>query len=107
MAQLELSLETQILIAPTQGDLRRLVDRIDQLRTEVSGEANEQPIPDPHQVLAERRDAWLVGTPDDVVDQIRAYVDLGVSHFMLWFLDAPQTDGLRLFAERVAPRFRR
>ena len=31
------------------------------------------------------------------------YRDLGISHFMLWFIDFPSLDGLRLFAERVRP----
>ena len=33
-------------------------------------------------------------------------VDLGVTHFMLWFMDFPNLDGLRLFANEVMPRFR-
>jgi hypothetical protein len=41
-----------------------------------------------------------------VEHRMRAYMDLGVSHFMLWFLDFPSLDGMRLFAERVAPGLR-
>ena len=48
-------------------------------------------------------DDWLVGTPDEVIDQLRAYIGLGISHFMLWFLDFPSLGGLRLFSERVLP----
>jgi hypothetical protein len=33
-------------------------------------------------------------------------MDLGVSHFMLWFIDFPALDGMRLFAEQVAPALR-
>ena len=36
----------------------------------------------------------------------QAYLDLGISHFLLWFIDAPDEAGLRLLAEQVAPRFR-
>ena len=46
-------------------------------------------------------EAWLVGTPDEVRAQIEARQALGVSHFLLWFMDAPAEDGLRLFAERM------
>ena len=48
----------------------------------------------------------LVGTPQQVADRVQAYVDLGVSHFLLWFLDAPDEAGLRLFIDQVAPRWR-
>jgi hypothetical protein len=49
---------------------------------------------------------WVVGTPDQAEDRLRAYMAEGVSHFMLWFMDAPKMDGLDLFAVSVAPRFR-
>src|SRR5205823_2039550 len=48
----------------------------------------------------------LVGTPAEVVDRLRAYQGLGVTHFLLWFLDFPSTGGLDLFAEKVLPAMR-
>jgi alkanesulfonate monooxygenase SsuD/methylene tetrahydromethanopterin reductase-like flavin-dependent oxidoreductase (luciferase family) len=111
MAELEISYETQILIAPTRDAVR------DQLRAMVAltppgdsapleadmqaflnGEVDDYP--------AYLTNAWLVGTPDEVVIQMRAYIDAGVTHFMLWFMDAPEVAGMRLFMQRVAPAFR-
>jgi len=43
----------------------------------------------------------FVGTPKDCIKQIRQYVSLGVTHFMLFFADLPDLRGLRLFAEKV------
>lgn len=43
----------------------------------------------------------FVGTPEDCIKQIRQYVNLGVTHFMLFFGDLPDLRGLRLFAENV------
>jgi len=48
----------------------------------------------------------MVGTPDELADQIRAYAGLGFSHFILRFADYPRTEGVRLFIKEVLPRFR-
>jgi alkanesulfonate monooxygenase SsuD/methylene tetrahydromethanopterin reductase-like flavin-dependent oxidoreductase (luciferase family) len=111
IADLEISLETQILVAPTHADLASALDRIEALRqAEVArlpagskghlGPAADRPV---SAAVAEHRERWLFGTPDEIVDQIRVYQQLGVSHLMLWFLDAPDPAGLRLFAEKVRP----
>jgi alkanesulfonate monooxygenase SsuD/methylene tetrahydromethanopterin reductase-like flavin-dependent oxidoreductase (luciferase family) len=47
----------------------------------------------------------VVGTPDEVTDQIRRYTDLGVEHFILRFADFPETGGAELFAREVIARF--
>ena len=107
---LELSLETQVLIAPTEEEARALALRIAELPPSPRGtprtalvEALRGPSPRP---LHELVDDWLVGTPEDVTRRLREYLDLGVSHVMLWFVDFPSLDGMRLFAERVAPALR-
>ena len=43
----------------------------------------------------------LVGTPEDCINQIRQYANLGVTYFMLFFGDLPDLRGLKLFAEKV------
>lgn len=48
----------------------------------------------------------LIGSPDEVTKQLRTYIDAGASHFILWFLDAPERTGMELFAREVAPAFR-
>jgi ABC-type multidrug transport system ATPase subunit len=47
-----------------------------------------------------------LGTPDEVKAQLQAYLDIGATHFMFWFADAPKTDGMQLFMEQVAPAFK-
>jgi F420-dependent oxidoreductase-like protein len=46
----------------------------------------------------------LIGTPDECVRKMQSCVDLGVTHFMLFFGDLPNLSSLRLFAETVAKK---
>jgi alkanesulfonate monooxygenase SsuD/methylene tetrahydromethanopterin reductase-like flavin-dependent oxidoreductase (luciferase family) len=43
----------------------------------------------------------LVGTPEDCLERVQQYTNMGVTNFMLFFGDFPELDGLRLFAEEV------
>lgn len=45
----------------------------------------------------------LVGTPEQVVERIRAFAEAGVEELMLQWLDLDDSDGLRVFAEAVMP----
>jgi alkanesulfonate monooxygenase SsuD/methylene tetrahydromethanopterin reductase-like flavin-dependent oxidoreductase (luciferase family) len=107
MAELELSLEIQVLVAPTDADVKRAARDIAGLPPSKRGAVRQDILA----AMAENDDLplsatvndWLVGTPDEVVRQVRAYQELGISHFMLWFLDFPSLAGLRLFSERVMP----
>jgi alkanesulfonate monooxygenase SsuD/methylene tetrahydromethanopterin reductase-like flavin-dependent oxidoreductase (luciferase family) len=106
-AELEISLETQVLIARTEREARERALQIASLPPSKRGTPRNELVaaleaadPPP---IASLVDDWLVGTPEDVLGRLREYMGLGVSHFMLWFLDFPSLDGMRLFAERVAP----
>ncbi len=48
--------------------------------------------------------AALVGTPEEVTEQLRAFARLGVRHFLLRFADFPHPEGAQLFAREVIPR---
>jgi alkanesulfonate monooxygenase SsuD/methylene tetrahydromethanopterin reductase-like flavin-dependent oxidoreductase (luciferase family) len=123
LSDLELSLETQILIAPDVAALRERLRETVALAEEAGQNLpNEiQPFLDSYAMAPDFRafvdgssdtlpsrmtEDWIVGTPDAVEKRLRAYMAEGISHFMLWFMDAPRTDGLDLFAAEVMPRFR-
>jgi len=101
LADLELSLETQVLIAPTR---QRVEELLDHAASRPAPATSRMAAVDPA-ARAAQYDRWLIGTPDDIVAQIEEYRAVGISHFLLWFMDFPSLDGLRLFAEEVLPRF--
>jgi alkanesulfonate monooxygenase SsuD/methylene tetrahydromethanopterin reductase-like flavin-dependent oxidoreductase (luciferase family) len=46
----------------------------------------------------------FIGTVDQVVEQVQAYVDAGCGEFVLWFRDFPESESLERFAKEVIPR---
>jgi len=111
LASLELSLEIEILIAPNRAEVRRIADRIASQPGAGSPSRHEDLVQflrstnpaEQTRLPASYEERVLVGTPDEIVDRLRQYQNLGVSHFMLWFLDFPSTRGIELFAEKVLP----
>jgi alkanesulfonate monooxygenase SsuD/methylene tetrahydromethanopterin reductase-like flavin-dependent oxidoreductase (luciferase family) len=106
---LEKSLELQILVTPDLAKARQQLKTMISLEPSaasldpaleafLAGETEVIPASLPHNSL--------VGTPEMIIRQLQAYIQEGISHFMLWFMDIPRQDGLRLFAEKVAPQLR-
>ncbi|MEM0488227.1 MAG: LLM class flavin-dependent oxidoreductase, partial [Candidatus Bathyarchaeia archaeon] len=48
----------------------------------------------------------LIGKPDQIIKRIQKFLEIGVNEFVLWFLDLPSTDGIRLFSKEVMSCFR-
>jgi alkanesulfonate monooxygenase SsuD/methylene tetrahydromethanopterin reductase-like flavin-dependent oxidoreductase (luciferase family) len=107
--EIEKSLEMQILIAPNLATIRQRIQEMlalnppegdpdPALEAFLSGSSEVVP-----EALAR---STIIGTPEQVREQVQAYVDAGINHFMFWFLDVPSPDGLHLFAEQVAPHFK-
>lgn len=56
---------------------------------------------------AETRDFHVVaGTPEMVAGELQQFLDLGVKHVQMRFIDFPSTGGLNLFMDQVLPRLR-
>jgi alkanesulfonate monooxygenase SsuD/methylene tetrahydromethanopterin reductase-like flavin-dependent oxidoreductase (luciferase family) len=109
-SELELSLEIQILIQPTEALVKQTVRTIAALQPSKRGQPHTDVLAwlaaDDETPLSSVVDDWLVGTPEAVTGQIQTYQGMGIQHFMLWFLDYPSLDGMRLFAETVMPAFK-
>ena len=80
----------QILLANNETELQRVI-------------AKSKPAGTP---LEEYRRGTLAATPQVCVTHLQRYMDLGVTYFLLYFGDLPGTESLRLFAEKVATKFR-
>jgi F420-dependent oxidoreductase-like protein len=55
---------------------------------------------------ADRLRPPISGTPDECVEQIQRYIDIGVSLFILMFVGGDSKGQAKLFAEEVVPAFR-
>lgn len=121
MAEIELSLETQVLIAPDVASLREKLAALlalggnqDHLPPEIAPYVKDYASdPATRGFVAGDTDAlpepmasdWIIGTPEQVASRIEAYAAAGISHFLLWFMDAPGDEGMALFARDVASRY--
>lgn len=90
------SLETQILIAEDSVDVQRLQAQIERLNPQKAF----------YHDWSDLHEQYIIGTPDEVTARLEEYRALGIETFMLWFMDYPSLDGVRLFADSVIPRFR-
>jgi len=48
----------------------------------------------------------VIGSPEHVAGKLKEYVDMGVEYIILRFLDFPNTEGAKLFAREIIPRFK-
>lgn len=110
-ADIEISFETQVLVAPDLSGIREKVARMVS-RGQLAGAP--PPKPEVADFVAGRSDRlpetmtapWIIGTPDEAIARIRELRSCGVDHLLLWFMEAPDTDGMELFMREVAPAFR-
>jgi alkanesulfonate monooxygenase SsuD/methylene tetrahydromethanopterin reductase-like flavin-dependent oxidoreductase (luciferase family) len=58
------------------------------------------------QDLDERREYWLLGTPDEVKEQVKAHLNVGVTHWIMGVAPPYDQEMLALFANEVIPEFR-
>ena len=97
---LRFSLMTGVLIGADREDLHERARRLAALRGE------ELPGDDAAAHVAALPDAWIVGTVEEVVVQLRALADAGVERVMLQHLLHDDLEPIALLGEQVAPALR-
>jgi F420-dependent oxidoreductase-like protein len=90
-SEIELTWSPEVCVRDSEDEIRALVD---------AGKASR---------WGEPYDSWqagnLVGTPEQVCEKIKTYIDLGCTYFVPWCSDYPDDTTLRVFADRVMPEF--
>ena len=46
----------------------------------------------------------IIGTPNQVAEQLRPYIELGVEHIIIRFVDFPSPAGIELFSKAAIPQ---
>jgi alkanesulfonate monooxygenase SsuD/methylene tetrahydromethanopterin reductase-like flavin-dependent oxidoreductase (luciferase family) len=78
----------QVLIANSQKELKEKISKLKPVKVSST----------------EFRKTTLAGTPDQCIEKLQVYSDMGVNTFMLYFADFPEMAGLRLFAKTVTDK---
>lgn len=110
------TLETQVLIYDSRAEADVLFERFAELRDKYpSGEATADivefvattnPNLSGQTTVDDLLDEFVIGTPDEVAEKLRAYAALGISEIMCWFMDFPDLRSMRRLATEVLPMVR-
>jgi F420-dependent oxidoreductase-like protein len=100
---IEKSMETRILFFDRASEMERVVDWYHRFMADVGQAGALKP---KAETGGQLRDQYLLGSVAEVTERVGRYVEAGVQHFMLYFLDYPSTEGLERFASDVMPWFK-
>ena len=92
-SEIEVSHNTRVLIAESAAEYESLVIK-EAARSGTSVSAYKASL-----------SKAIAGTPERCREQLKRYVDSGITYFFLLFPDPISTESLRLFAREVMPHF--
>jgi len=108
---LKISIDTHILIAKDKDRLEDLKRRIKEKNPNYPSYTHFDPTSQKLHGVKEKL-SWeefnqqnFIGRPDEIIDRLTLLRKLGVSHVVLWFLDFPSLEGIKLFGEEVLKQF--
>jgi alkanesulfonate monooxygenase SsuD/methylene tetrahydromethanopterin reductase-like flavin-dependent oxidoreductase (luciferase family) len=97
---IEKSLENFILITEKKEELMKVAEWSTWASNSIQSEYDNRPIVGK---LEEMKSKYILGSVKEVTAKLADYVDAGVQHFMLCFLDFPSMNSLKLMAEDAIP----
>jgi len=110
---LGLSLETQILIRETDEEIDEIFEKFEEMKS--LNNSYDQDIIDQlkatnpalgsYKFKEDFEEEFLIGTPDKINEKINLFIEKGVSHFMLWFMDYPDHTGIKLFKNKIMSNY--
>jgi F420-dependent oxidoreductase-like protein len=96
--EIDRSMMCAFIVGRDEGELVRRVEALQKVMPPMA----QTPAPQLLRGMASR--GWLVGTPEQLVDQIKAYEAEGVGRIMLQHHNQTDFDALELIAKEVLPR---
>ena len=97
---MEKSIENFVLISDKREELKRVADWSNWL-VNLQAEYGERNIVTG--TLEDMKARYILGSTRDVTERMSEYIDAGVQHFVLYFLDYPSTKSVELFTRDVIP----
>ena len=94
--EIEKTMETRVLVTDDPGDTDRIVDWFLYWQRTADRE-----LPDRAELAERLKRMYLLGSVEECVAGVQRYVDAGVEHFTIYFLDYPSTNSLERFAREV------
>jgi alkanesulfonate monooxygenase SsuD/methylene tetrahydromethanopterin reductase-like flavin-dependent oxidoreductase (luciferase family) len=90
------SVMTSYIIGRDKSELRDRAGQVSKIVRQLGGMT-------PDEVIEDRKEAWFVGTPEEIAEKMHGVAALGVDLFMLqhWLLD--DAEALKLLASEVIP----
>jgi alkanesulfonate monooxygenase SsuD/methylene tetrahydromethanopterin reductase-like flavin-dependent oxidoreductase (luciferase family) len=90
------SMMTSYIIGRDRSELRERAAQVSKIVRDLNGMTADQ-------VIENRKEAWFVGTPEEIAQKMRGIAALGVDLFMLQHFLLDDSDALQLLASEVLP----
>ena len=100
---IEKSMETRVMIFDDDSEMENIAQWFTEFQNSVDHAGDIQPSAE---TTDELRSQYILGNLEHCKSRIQQYVDVGVQHFQIYFIDYPSTDSLETFAREIIPLHR-